>query len=137
MSSPIASIDQLTTNSAEFVGAEFSSINEVRQSLFPLPLKGIALATMMLWIGCISIYDVYWSFKTQAVLWEVEQNPMGVWLIEMDGGDIALFMTCKMLGTMIVLMSIPVMFVFRKSWGFAAGGAIALFQLWLFCYLNS
>ena len=87
-------------------------------------------------IASVSMYDVYWSFKTQFVLAETEQNPIGKWLINLDNGDIALFMTVKMMGTMFVILAIPALFFFRRRWGMSACVSVATFQLCLFCYLN-
>ena len=84
----------------------------------------------------VAINDVYWSFKTQEVLYESEQNPIGTWLIEMDGGDIALFMTAKMVGTMVVVMAIPLIYTIRRRIAQAVAGVLALFQSMLFLYLN-
>ena len=99
-------------------------------------MASLFIGAMVMIIGCVSIYDVYWSFKTAEVLKETEQNPLGTWLISADGGDISLFMTCKMVGTMIVLMSIPSIYVYKKQWGMICGAAVATFQCLLMVYLN-
>jgi len=87
-------------------------------------------------IAGVSAYDTYWSFKNQNTLYDAEQNPIGRWLMELDGGDVALFMTVKMLGTLIVLNAIPLVGRFRKSWCLPIAGSVATFQLLLFAYLN-
>lgn len=88
-------------------------------------------------IAAVSIYDVYWSFKNQEVLWEFEENPIGSWLIARDGGDVALFMTVKMITTMIVVATVPLLYRFRQYWGLAVGVSLATFQSGLFLYLNT
>lgn len=87
-------------------------------------------------ITLVSMYDVYWTFKVQDVIIHTEENPIGTWLINVDGGDIALFMTVKMLGTMIVILAIPAIFFFRKGWGLICAVSVAFFQTLLFAYLN-
>lgn len=87
-------------------------------------------------IASVSMYDVYWSFKTQDVLVEFEKNPIGTWLINMDGGDIALFMTVKMMGTMAVILAIPAIYFARRTWGLIVCVSLAIFQLLLFGFLN-
>lgn len=94
----------------------------------------VALFTAIITI--VSVDDVYWSFKNQAVLYEVEQNPVGRWLMTMDGGDVALFMTAKLVLTMVVISAVPLLYRFRSHWGLTIGGAVAAFQLLLFAYLN-
>ena len=94
------------------------------------------LGLLVFWTGCVSMYDLYWSFKTQEVIAETEQNPVGSWLISLDGGDIALFMTAKSIGTMLVIMAIPALYRYRPKWGLTCGIAVAVFQLLLLIYLN-
>ena len=94
------------------------------------------LALCVTVIAAVSAYDVYWSFKTQDVLQETELNPIGRWLIAADGGDIALFMTCKMLGVVAVILAIPAIYWFRVSWGLTCGVSVAVFQGLLYCYLD-
>ncbi len=96
----------------------------------------IMLSVAMLIIAAISLYDVYWSFKTQEILYEVERNPIGRWLIAADSGDVALFMTLKTLGPMIVLGAIPMTYWFKKWWGMTAAIAVCAFQFVLFLYIT-
>ena len=90
----------------------------------------VALITM------VSMYDVYWTFKVQEVIIHTEENPIGLWLINADGGDIALFMTVKMLGTMCVILAIPAIYFYRNNWGMVCAVSVATFQAFLFAYLN-
>ena len=94
------------------------------------------LSLLMLIIVFVSIYDSYWTFKTADVILEHEKNPIGVMLIEADGGDVALFMTLKMIGTMIVILMIPLIYFFKKKWGLTVAFFIASFQIALFFYLT-
>ena len=98
--------------------------------------RNVALASCLTVIAAVSAYDTYWSFKNQDTLYDFEQNPVGRWLMELDGGDVALFMTVKMIGTLIVLNAIPLIGRFRKSWCLPIACSVATFQLLLFAYLN-
>ncbi len=80
--------------------------------------------------------DVYWSFRTQEVLQQTEQNPIGRFLIDIDGGNIALFMTMKMLGTMCVILAIPAIYRFRRRWGVICATALGTFQCLLLVYFE-
>ncbi len=96
----------------------------------------MVIGTLTAIILVVAIDDVYWSFKTQDTLYQEEQNPIGKWLIELDGGDIALFMTAKMVGTMVVVMAIPLIYAIRRRIAQAVAGVLASFQGMLFLYLN-
>ena len=97
-------------------------------------LELLLLGSMLALITVVSMIDVYWSFKTQSILAETEQNPLGRWLIARDGGDISLFMTLKMAGTMAVILAIPAMYFVRRKWGIVATSALSLFQCGLLVY---
>ena len=94
------------------------------------------LATMIAIITAVSVYDVYWSFKTADILHATEQNPIGTWLINLDGGDISLFMTVKMVGTMMVILSIPALFNLNRRYGLVCAGGITIFQCLLMAYFE-
>ncbi len=107
-----------------------------RRPFFPSRLHLVVICTATLLIGAVSAVDTYWSFKNQEILLEYEQNPVGRWLILLDGGDVALFMTAKMIGTLVVMCAIPLLYRFRPSWGLTVGISVGTFQLLLFFYLN-
>ena len=92
----------------------------------------------ILWlvIASVSAYDVYWSIKLSDTLCDNELNPMGVWLIDQDGGSVALFMAMKFLGTSIVLGVIPLAFLFKRWWGSTILASLAIFQCWVFYMLT-
>ena len=127
----------LTLDSLNLTDSVVSNIRDLHESLAqlrrraerPRPqsrprTKQIAvLSVLILIIGFVSVYDVYYSFKTRDVLPEMEQNPVGSWLIQLDGGDISLFMTCKMVGTMLVILAIPALYCYKQWWGMASATA--------------
>jgi hypothetical protein len=87
-------------------------------------------------IGAVAAYDVYLSIKMRDVLHIVEENPLGRWLIALDGGDVALFMTIKMAGILVVLVSLQTLFRHHRRAGMTVVVALASFQIWLFGYLT-
>ncbi len=141
MSSICTSIDSrypanptVTDNWTRNYEAGVSSLKAVCRTNSSL-LDACLLAACLAVVTSVAVYDVYWSFKTQSILQETEQNPLGSLLIEMDGGDIALFMTCKMLGTMFVVLAVPALYCFRRWWGMSTGVSLASFQCLVFLYL--
>lgn len=115
---------------------EFTNFPDVETAAWNLKLEMKLVIVSVALIAAVSMYDVYWSFKVQDVLIEYEQNPIGTWLINLDNGDIALFMTVKMMGTMVVVLAIPALYYFRRSWGLICCTSVATFQVLLLCYLN-
>ena len=62
-------------------------------------------------VGFISAIDVYYAIKFSTSLPTMEENPLGKYLIRIAGGDISLFIGCKVAG-------------------------LFLFQMWLFLYMH-
>ncbi len=92
--------------------------------------------TLFVVIAAVAAYDVYLSLKFQTTLYAMEENPLGRWLIAADNGDVALFLTVKMIGTMVVLLVLPAFYRFRRKLGMVTTSALAAFQTSLFCYLS-
>ena len=99
--------------------------------------KGLAVIFAINWliIGIISAIDCYWSIRLQEVLYEHEQNPVGRWLIDLGGGDIALFMMCKIIGTTISLGCLVLLYIYKESWAHISCFCVCIFQLLLLAYL--
>ena len=58
----------------------------------------------MIFIAGVSSFDSYMSACAGRNLGAVELNPMAKYLIDLDGGDIALLVGFKTLGTALVLL---------------------------------
>ena len=52
-------------------------------------------------IVVVASIDTYWLSKNSDFIIQVEQNPLGQYLIELDQGDVSLFIFCKFIGTYI------------------------------------
>ena len=84
----------------------------------------------------VAAVDVYYSIHTQSTLLQDELNPMGVWLIRLDGGSIGLFMACKLAGTSFVLCIVPLLFLYRRWLGYFVMLVAASFMGGLYCFLK-
>jgi len=61
----------------------------------------------------VECYDLYWSIKLQDVLYKSELNPFGRFLMDLDGGSVALFMAVKVASICLITAALPLLFVFR------------------------
>ena len=93
----------------------------------------------LLWlsIGLISAIDIYWSIVLQDVLVETELNPLGKILIEYNGGSVALFMFCKVVGLIVVLGLLIILYHYKKRIAWLSILGVFIFQVWLLWYLNA
>lgn len=68
-------------------------------------------------------------------MWELEENPIGRYLIELDSGNVTVFILTKAAGTVVVMCVLAGLYVYRRRWSFPITGSIAAFQLTLFIYV--
>lgn len=91
-------------------------------------------------VGFISAIDVYYAIKFSASLPTMEENPFGKYLIRIAGGDISLFIGCKVAGTVIVLGILQNAFLLGKEETKCNVHRVTLglflFQVWLFLYMH-
>ena len=98
-----------------------------RQHWFPIMLSIIA---------GVSLYDTFLIAYFSETIMELEENPMGYWLLLAGGGNPEVFIRTKLAGTLIVL-SILMYFRRRRSEKtFPVTTSIAAYQTGLFTYLT-
>ena len=90
----------------------------------------------MTFIVFVQAYDMYWSIKLQDTLMQFELNPMGVWLMEIDDGSVALFMSTKLFGTFLALAILAALCHYKFQLGFLACCALICSQGFLLWFLN-
>ena len=88
---------------------------------------------LRLFVILVSALDVYLTVRMRDVLNEL--NPVGRWLMSLDGGDVALFMAFKLIGTCTACWLMGVVYSLRESIGLCVTTGVALFQLWLMWFL--
>lgn len=99
--------------------------------LFDKYAYAIAYAQLWLFIGFASGVDIYMSIKTQEYLLHLEMNPIGRWLIRLDGGDVALFMGVKTAGTTLALGILVWLYLHKRSWAWMSIVFVSLMQLFV------
>tara|TARA_R100000656_G_scaffold71761_1_gene53708 strand:- start:264 stop:590 length:327 start_codon:yes stop_codon:yes gene_type:complete len=93
-------------------------------------------ATMWLAIGLISSVDLYWAIKNQHLMLEMEENPIGQWLLSKDDGDVALFMGVKMAGTTLALGLLVFLYHYKRRLAWISVITVTILQFYLLYYLG-
>lgn len=124
------------------MGVDWSGIGTA-ESLLRLLLRvarkrrnEIALAACCLFVAAVSVHDAMLVILNANVIGEVERNPVGRWLIEMQGGEVWLFVLSKLVGTAIVCAVLVTLYEFRAHLALAASSGVAAFQAGLLWYLT-
>ncbi len=97
-----------------------------------------ALVFSFLWlvIASVGAVDTFLTLKYRDVMFVVEKNPVGRFLIALNGNDVTLFVVCKIAGTYLALGVLAwIGLHIRRTISYAVIVPIAVAQLALVCYL--
>ena len=86
-------------------------------------------------IAIISAIDLYFIGKTRTIIQESEENPLGLYLIRLDNGDISLFIAVKFLGTLLALYVLFKLHRLQFKYILLITWVIAIAQILLLIYL--
>jgi hypothetical protein len=97
-----------------------------RQGWFP---------ALWFFVGMVSAIDTRLIKRFSGVLSSLEENPVGRFLIELDNGNVAVFIRMKVAGTALVLSVLVGLYIYRRRWSFPITASIAAYQFGLLLYL--
>ncbi|MCA9038179.1 MAG: hypothetical protein KDA91_23805 [Planctomycetaceae bacterium] len=84
----------------------------------------------------VSAYDVWLTVKFSEIMLEVEENPIGLYLLQLNHGDVELFLRAKIAGTVVVMSVLLLMHKWRSRKTIPVTGSLAVYQTGLFTYLT-
>ncbi len=99
-----------------------------RDLLTRLEASALVLAMMWLFIAAIATVDVYCSIKYEYELLTEELNPIGRWLMELDGGSVSLFMACKFFCNLVALGALQLLYFVHRPLCLIAAGVLTALQ---------
>ncbi|MFO0924134.1 MAG: hypothetical protein U0905_16775 [Pirellulales bacterium] len=91
-------------------------------------------------IAAVAAYDLFLTIKYAASLDMYEQNPIGRAIMRLNSGQVhdlepvALFSSCKFLGTLVVVMILQGLSLIKRDWAVIASVAVATFQIFLLTF---
>ena len=92
---------------------------------------------LMVIIAAVSLYDTYLIIRFEEMIYMMESNPMGRWLLETAGGQVGVFVRVKLAGTLLVLSTLMFMWKWRAPMLFPITSSIASCQTCLMIYLTA
>ena len=112
----------------------FSAVNQTKTDLGVL--NHVAFWVCLIVIIGVAARDMYWTVATQDYLLENELNPVGRWLIQMDQGRVALFVSLKTFGTALAASFLTLLHLLRYRLTLIIVASIAILQICLLVYLE-
>jgi hypothetical protein len=86
-------------------------------------------------IGMVSALDTYLINRFGDVLASLEENPVGLFLINLNGGNVSIFIRLKLAGTVLVMSVLAGLYVYHRRWSIPITASVAAFQFGLLFYL--
>lgn len=96
------------------------------------------LGFLFLWsfIGGVSAYDSYLVVQERANIVDLEENPVGRYLLTIADGDVSLLVTCKAAGTVVVLAALLGLYRRFQRISMPVAYAVAAYQFGLLIYMT-
>lgn len=89
------------------------------------------------WIFITSMIDHWVTIKFQKTIVEAEENPVGLFLIHIDGDGVALFMTLKMIGLWGIYYILTHLWNWRPRVAILSASILSAIQFFVMCYYFS
>ena len=89
-----------------------------------------------LFVAAVSVHDATLVVVNHEVISEVERNPVGKWLLEVQGGEVWLFVFLKFAGTALVCAVLVTIYQHSQRFGMITAAPLAVFQIVLLLYLT-
>ena len=97
----------------------------------------LVFSVLFWWIFLVSMVDHYLTIKLQETILIEEKNPLGVFLIHIDDGSVALFMTLKMAFLWLMYFSLLELYKVKKIYAIIPMIVLSIVQLILVLYFLS
>jgi len=96
----------------------------------------VAFGVLWLFITFVSIWDCFLTLLMRHQMQVVELNPVGRWLIDLNGGGVAYLLGAKLVGTLLATSWMVLLYERNPSRGLLVTAPVACFQLWLLLFLT-
>jgi hypothetical protein len=94
-------------------------------------------ASLLAYVCAVSAYDGYLVLRSGDEIRDFEKNPIGLLLINWNGGDPALFLGAKAIGTILVVVAMKALNRRSERLALPVTLALAFFQSALLVFLES
>lgn len=105
-------------------------------------LTYLSIATYLTIVASVAIYDMLLTIRYCRSLKQLEENPIGRWLMNLDHihedsmPNLTLFISAKLIGTIAVLATIYILIMRSSRLGHPVAAGVSSFQLGLAAYLT-
>jgi hypothetical protein len=98
--------------------------------------QAVIFGLCCLFVAAVSVHDAALVVVNHEVIADVEQNPMGQWLLDVQDGGVWLFVLLKLAGTALVCAVVVTLYQRHTQYGMVTAGGLVVFQAALLGYLT-
>lgn len=84
----------------------------------------------------VSLYDTHLIVKYSSTIGQMEENPIGCWLLDIADGGISIFVRAKLAGTLTVLSVLVYLWKTSSRKTLPVTASLAAYQTGLLAYLT-
>jgi hypothetical protein len=95
----------------------------------------VLFLSLWLFVIFVSVFDGYLVLRFRDEMHKTELNPVGRWLIQLNGGQVWLLLATKFAGTVVAATVVLLLYGRAPRIGIAVASAIAGLQLCLLLFL--
>ncbi len=139
----VANIDSQVRNTFENLGTQITDLRfALRAAYLGWTSTWLSVATYLIVVASVAVYDISLTIRYWQSLKQMEENPIGRWLMNLDRieegsmPNLSLFLAMKSIGTIIVLLTIYTMVTRSSRLGHPVAAGVSCFQLVLAFYLT-
>jgi hypothetical protein len=107
----------------------------MRKKLWPAERYFYVFAGLWLFVIFVSVFDGYLAVRYRHELHLTELNPVGRWLIRLNGGQVWYLVAAKFAGTIAAATAVLLLYARWPRAGMIVVAAMAVFQLCLLLFL--
>lgn len=99
-------------------------------------VKNYWFPILVAFIASVSLYDTFLIVRFSDSIRSMEENPLGVILLDVAGGEVDVFVRAKLAGTLLVVCVLVVMHRLRSRKTIPVTTSLAAYQSALLTYLT-
>ena len=88
------------------------------------------------WIAVVSVHDALLVVAHHELINQFERNPIGRWLLQLDGGEVWLLVVVKLAGTAAVCTVLVRLYQYRADIALTVAVVLSCLQLLLLLHLH-
>ena len=93
-------------------------------------------AALLLIVVGVSVHDAYLVLLYEDVIETTERNPIGLYLIEINGGGVTALLAAKLIGTCVAASLLMMLHEKKRGLALVVAACLACFQIVLLLYLH-